>query len=80
MFKIAYWLGLIAEIIIRAPYQKGAREGLKTDQCKSRTEDILLGLLYVALIFLPLIYSVTNWLTSQITVCPRGWAGSAYSC
>jgi protein-S-isoprenylcysteine O-methyltransferase Ste14 len=77
MFKIAYWLGLIAEIIIRAPYQKSAREGLKTDQRKSRTEDNLLGLLYVALIFLPLIYSATNWLDFANYNLPVwiGWLG-----
>jgi protein-S-isoprenylcysteine O-methyltransferase Ste14 len=77
MFVLMYWLGLVAEIIIRAPYQKTAREGQKTDQRKSRTEDILLGLLYVALIFLPLIYSATNWLAFANYNLPvwLGWFG-----
>jgi protein-S-isoprenylcysteine O-methyltransferase Ste14 len=77
MFVLIYWLGLVAEIVIRAPYQKTAREGPKTDQRKSRTEDILLGLLYVALIFLPLIYSATNWLAFANYSLPAwlGWFG-----
>jgi protein-S-isoprenylcysteine O-methyltransferase Ste14 len=74
MFVWMYWLGLIAEIIIRAPYQKPAREAPKTDQRKSRIENILLGLLYVALIFLPLIYSVTHWLAFANYSLPA-WMG-----
>lgn len=77
MFVFMYWLGLIAEIIIRAPYQKAAKEGQKTDQRKSTTENIVLGLLYIALIFLPLIYSVTNWLEFANYNLPAwmGWFG-----
>jgi protein-S-isoprenylcysteine O-methyltransferase Ste14 len=77
IFKIAYWAGLIIEIVIRAPYQKTARATPKTDQRASHTENILLGLLYIALIFIPLIYSVTNWLKFANYILPEwlGWFG-----
>ncbi len=78
ILKILYWLGLVAEIVIRAPYQKTARTGPKTDQRVSRTENFVLGLLYVALIFIPLIYSVTNWLAFADYSLPvwMGWCGA----
>ena len=43
---------MIIEIVIRYPYQKTAKEGVKTDRRVSRTEDILLGLMTVFMLVL----------------------------
>ncbi len=77
IFKIFYWAGLVLQIVIRAPYQKTWKNTEKTDQRVSPTEKILLGLLTVAGIIFPLIYSVTNWLDFADYSLPTwmGWLG-----
>jgi protein-S-isoprenylcysteine O-methyltransferase Ste14 len=77
IFKIIYWLGLVIEIVVRVPYQKVARQSLKTDRRVSSLENLLLGLLMVALIVFPLIYSITNWLNFANYILPDllGWLG-----
>ena len=62
VYKIVYWAGLLIQIVVRAPYQKTAKEGVKTKRRISRTENILIGLLSVFMLLIPLIYCVTNWL------------------
>jgi protein-S-isoprenylcysteine O-methyltransferase Ste14 len=77
VFKILYWAGLFIEIAIRAPFQKTSKAAAKTDQRVSRTEKLLLGLLSVAGIVIPLIYSATNWLDFANYSLPAwmGWFG-----
>jgi protein-S-isoprenylcysteine O-methyltransferase Ste14 len=77
VFKILYWAGLFIEIAIRAPFQKTSKAATKTDQRVSRTEKLLLGLLSVAGIVIPLIYSATNWLDFANYSLPAwmGWFG-----
>jgi protein-S-isoprenylcysteine O-methyltransferase Ste14 len=77
LFKLAYWAGMLAQILIRAPFAMKARSRTKTDQRVSRTETILLGLLTLGSLVLPMIYSVTRWLSFanyRLTVW-AGWAG-----
>jgi protein-S-isoprenylcysteine O-methyltransferase Ste14 len=77
IFKIIYWVGIFVEIAIRAPLRKTWRTTAKTDRRDSMTEKVLLGLLSVVMIFLPLIYSVTNWLDFADYSLPpwMGWLG-----
>jgi protein-S-isoprenylcysteine O-methyltransferase Ste14 len=77
IFKIVYWAGLVIEIAIRAPFAKSSRAVAKTEHRESRTEKVLLGLLTVAGVILPLIYSITNWLDFANYSLPvwMGWAG-----
>ena len=77
IFKIAYWLGLVCQILIRAPYQKTAKEGQKTDQRKSSTETVLLSLLGIFGFVFPLLYCVTPWLAFADYRLPEwlGWLG-----
>ena len=77
IFIIVYWLGLVAEIIIRAPFQKSNKEGTKSDQRPSNTENILVGGLTVFLLVFPLIYSLTSWLKFADYILPAwlGWTG-----
>ena len=78
-FIIVYWIGLIAEIAIRAPLQKRWKTAAKAEQRVSQTERILLGLLWVVMFILPLIYSVTGWLDFADYTLPTwmGWLGVA---
>jgi protein-S-isoprenylcysteine O-methyltransferase Ste14 len=60
--------------VIRAPFQTGGNTTAKTEQRKSTTENVLLGLLSVMMFLLPLIYSVSNWLKFADYTLP-GWMG-----
>jgi len=64
-------------VAIRTPFQKTWKATAKTDRRVSRTDVILLGLLWVPMIILPLIYSVTNWLDFANYRLPvwMGWFG-----
>jgi protein-S-isoprenylcysteine O-methyltransferase Ste14 len=77
IFEMAYWVGILIEMAIRAPLQKTWKEIKKVDQRVSRTERILLGLLWVVMIVLPLAYSATNWLEFANYTLPAwmGWVG-----
>ena len=77
VFKIIYWVGLVLQVVIRAPYQKTWRAAVKTEQRISRTDRVLLFLLLVAGVILPLIYSLTNWLDFANYRLPTwmGWLG-----
>ncbi len=77
LFKIIYWVGIFIEMAIRAPLQKTWKTAEKTDRRVSQTENILLGLLSVVMVFIPLIYSVTNWLDFANYSLPAwmGWVG-----
>ncbi|MCX6048749.1 MAG: protein-S-isoprenylcysteine O-methyltransferase, partial [Chloroflexi bacterium] len=74
---IVYWVGLLIEIAIRAPFQKAAKTTKKIEQRISRTEKVLLGLLAIGMLIIPLIYSLTNWLAFANYRLPTGlgWLG-----
>jgi protein-S-isoprenylcysteine O-methyltransferase Ste14 len=75
--KIVYWAAMIIEIVIRAPYQKAARAGAKSDRRVSQTEKVLLGLLWTVMFLIPAIYTLTHWLDfANYTLPPwMGWIG-----
>ena len=77
IFIWIYWLALVAEIIIRAPLQKQWKSAQKVEQHVSSVERILLGVLWIVMFVLPLIYSVTNWLDFANYSLPLwlGWLG-----
>ena len=77
LYKIVYWLGMIIEVVVRAPFQKTAREGVKTERRVSPIENILLGLMTVVMLILPLIYTLTHWLDFANYRLPvwLGWTG-----
>jgi len=62
IFALVYWLALVLEILIRAPLQKKWKAAKKVEQRVSSTERALLGILWMVMFVLPLVYSVTNWL------------------
>ena len=77
VFKIAFWLNTVLQIVIRAPFGMSTRSRKKAEQHVSPTENILLILLTITTGILPLIYSVTNWLAFANYTLPiwLGWTG-----
>jgi protein-S-isoprenylcysteine O-methyltransferase Ste14 len=77
VFKIAYWAGMVIEVAIRAPFRKSRKAAEKIERRASRTEKVLIGLLSVAGLLLPMIYSLTNWLDFADYILPAwmGWTG-----
>jgi protein-S-isoprenylcysteine O-methyltransferase Ste14 len=61
LFKAVYFAGMIAEIVIRTPYERQRNQISKTDQRVSRTERTLLAGLAISFV-LPVVYSLTSWL------------------
>jgi len=62
LFEVFYWTGVLLEISIRIPLQKTRKTLSRKEQRISRTEKLLLGLLFVTMIAIPLIYTATSWL------------------
>jgi hypothetical protein len=74
VFEIVYWAAIIAEMAIRAPISKKQRKEAKSERRVSTQEKVLLGMLLLAMFFLPLIYSATTWLDFANYSLPT-WAG-----
>ncbi len=79
VFKIAYWMNTVLQVVIRTPFGMSTRTRKKAEQHVSRTENILLILLTITTGILPLIYSVTNWLDVANYALSPGWDGRACS-
>ena len=62
VFKLFYWAGIVAEIVIRAPYQKSWRATPKSERRDKHTENLVLWLLLIGSFVLPMVYSLTHWL------------------
>ena len=62
LFKLVYFAGMLAEIILRVPYDRQRRQIIKTDQRISDTEYGLLSVFFGGTVLIPLIYSLTSWL------------------
>jgi protein-S-isoprenylcysteine O-methyltransferase Ste14 len=81
-FATIYFAGMVAEILLRLPYDRQRRQIAKTDQRVSSTEKAVLGGLLVGIFVLPLIYSLTSWLDrADYRLSPgararAGWVGT----
>jgi protein-S-isoprenylcysteine O-methyltransferase Ste14 len=62
LFSIVYFAGMVAEVIVRFPYERARRQILKTDQRITPAEQGLLAGLSLGMGVLPLAYSLTAWL------------------
>jgi protein-S-isoprenylcysteine O-methyltransferase Ste14 len=83
LFKAIYFAGIVAQIILRAPYERRRRQIPKSDQRVTRVERGLIAGLFVGILGLPAIYSLTSWLGfadyrwSPATKARAGTIGSA---
>jgi protein-S-isoprenylcysteine O-methyltransferase Ste14 len=62
LFKAIYFFGMLAEILLRVPYERQRRQIQKTEQRVTRVERSLLAGLLLGMFVLPAIYSFTRWL------------------
>jgi protein-S-isoprenylcysteine O-methyltransferase Ste14 len=74
VFEIVYGAAIVAEMAIRAPISRKQRKESKSESRVSSQEKTLLGLLFLSMFFLPLIYSATSWLDFANYSLPT-WAG-----
>lgn len=71
---MVYWLGMVAESVIRMPYNK-ARSKAKLPAASTTLEKLLLNLLLVGMGLLPLLFSVTSWLSFADYELGAVWSG-----
>jgi protein-S-isoprenylcysteine O-methyltransferase Ste14 len=77
VFEIIYWAAIITEMAIRAPISRKQRKESKSERRVSTQEITLLGLLFLTMFLLPLVYSATSWLDFANYSLPvwAGWVG-----
>ncbi len=74
IFTAIYFVGMIAEIIIRAPLNQKRKQEKMSERRVTSQEKILLGLLSLGGFFVPILYAATNWLDFANYTLPA-WAG-----
>ena len=77
IFIVIYFVGIVAEIIIRAPINKKRQQGKMSEQRITNQEQILLGLLFLSMFLVPIVYAATSWLDFANYTLPTwvGWMG-----
>ncbi len=79
LFGIAFWVTIVAQIIIRTPINKKRKMEKMSEQHVTGMEKSILGLLFLGGFLLPLLYSTTSWLDFANYTLPTwaGWIGVA---
>lgn len=62
LFKVVYFAGMGIEAIVRAPYERQRRQIPRVESRVTRMERGILAGMSVAMLVLPLTYSLTTWL------------------
>ena len=77
IFTLTYFIGILAEMAIRAPISRKQKKEPKSNRNVTTQEKVLLGLLFLAMFFLPIFYAATPWLDfANYTLPPwAGWLG-----
>jgi protein-S-isoprenylcysteine O-methyltransferase Ste14 len=77
IFTVIYFIGILAELIIRAPLNQQRKQEKMNEQRVTRQERTLLGLLFLGMFLIPILYAATNWLDfANYTLPPwAGWLG-----
>jgi protein-S-isoprenylcysteine O-methyltransferase Ste14 len=80
VLKALYFLGVMAEVVIRFPHELQRRRIRMTVDHVTGLERLLVGLLSVGLFFIPIIYALTSWLDGvdyRLAPRARGWIGGS---
>ena len=79
IFTILYLAVFVIEIIIRTPLNRIRRQQTMKDRRVTAQEKALLGLLFFGILFFPIIYAATDWLSFADYHLPAwaGWLGAA---
>jgi protein-S-isoprenylcysteine O-methyltransferase Ste14 len=75
--KTLYFLGVLAEVLIRIPHERQRRKTQMAVECVGALERALLGLLSVGMVFVPVVYASTSWLDRADYRLPPEVQGSA---
>lgn len=77
IFTVLYFVGIFAEIFIRAPINKRRQQEKMSEQRVTSQEKVFLGLLFLSMFLIPIVYAATNWLDfANYTLPPwAGWLG-----
>ena len=59
-FGIVYFLGMLAEVVIRVPHEQRRRQTRMMAESVDWSERPLLGLMFVGMFFIPLVYTFTS--------------------
>lgn len=78
VFAVIYFVALVLEIIIRIPLNTKRKQEKMSEQRITRQERTLLGLLWLGMFLVPIIYTATNWLDLANYTLPSwaGWLGA----
>jgi protein-S-isoprenylcysteine O-methyltransferase Ste14 len=74
IFTAIYFVAIVIEMVIRAPLNKKRKQEKMSEQRVSRQEKTLLGLLFLSMFLVPIVYASTNWLDFADYTLPA-WAG-----
>jgi protein-S-isoprenylcysteine O-methyltransferase Ste14 len=60
--KTLYFLGVLAEVVIRIPHERQRRKTRMAVERVGALERVLVGLLFLGMVFAPVVYASTSWL------------------
>jgi protein-S-isoprenylcysteine O-methyltransferase Ste14 len=77
IFTAIYFVAIVIEMIIRAPLNEKRKTQKMSERRVSTQEKILLGLLFLGMFLIPIIYASSNWLEFANYTLPSwaGWVG-----
>lgn len=74
IFTATYFVAIVIEMIIRAPLNKRRKQEKMSERRVTGQEKTLLGLLFLGMFLVPVIYAATDWLDFANYALPA-WAG-----
>lgn len=74
IFTAIYFVAIVIETIIRAPLNQKRKQEKMSERRFTSQEKTLLGLLFLGMMVIPIIYASTNWLDFADYTLPA-WAG-----
>ena len=74
IFTLLYFAAIVVEMIIRAPLNKQRKQAKMSERRITTQEKSLLGLLFLGMFLVPIIYAATSWLDFANYTLPA-WAG-----
>lgn len=74
IFTAIYFLAIVIEMVIRAPLNQKRKQEKMSERRVSSQEKAILGLLFLGMLLIPIVYSATSWLDFANYTLPA-WAG-----